>query len=79
MEHVEGIEAQAADYDGVLWISVDGSNGFATQPSLVKVNGTATTSYTFDTGSSWISMDTPASGSVIQIIVGDTSYKVVVP
>lgn len=77
-KHDDGVEASGSVSDGVIWMSVDGSNGFSARPSSVTVDGTAVTNYSYES-SGWISMTAPTSGAVIRIVVGDTTYKVIAP
>lgn len=63
--------------DGKLYISASSSAGFSESPSAVKVNGTNATFSCDEWG--WVSMDAPASGSVILLTVGGTNYKVTAP
>lgn len=76
-EHVDAVEAHGSVTNGTLWMAKDSSTGFSERPSSLKVDGVEKTDYSFNS-KGWISMTAPASGSVILITVGDTTYKVTV-
>lgn len=77
-EHVDATPANGSVDGGELWLTVDGSNGFSARPSSFKIDGTETTEYTYyDSG--WISMTAPTSGSVVQFVVENVTYRFVLP
>lgn len=62
--------------NGKVWIGIDATTGFSAEPTSVTVNGTETSSYTYNAG--WVSMATPDAGSVIVLLVDGTYYKVTI-
>lgn len=72
-------KAVYSEISGSYWISLDGSKGFAAAPTSLKINGTASTAYTFEK-SGWIKLNAkPAANAVIEFIVNGTTYKATVP
>lgn len=77
-KHINTTPANGSVSNGELWLTVDGTNGFSAQPSSFTVDGTETSDYTYYE-SGWISMVAPGSGSVVQLVVGNTTYEYVLP
>lgn len=77
-EHVDAIDAVGSLNAGVIWMSVDGTNGFPARPTSVTVDGSPVSNYTVSS-SNWVSMANPGAGKVILITVGDTIYRVIAP
>lgn len=77
-KHINTTPANGSVSNGELWLTVDGTNGFSAQPSSFTVDGTETADYTYYE-SGWISMVAPGSGSVVQLVVENTTYEYVLP
>lgn len=78
----EKVAAVYTELNGVSWLSLDGSKGFAAAPSSLTIEGdakTAGTDYSFEkTG--WIKLTAkPTAGDEILLIINGTTYKVTVP
>lgn len=78
----EKVAAVYTELNGVSWLSLDGSKGFAAAPSSLTIDGTAKTAgtdYSFEkTG--WIKLTTkPTAGDEILLIINGTTYKATVP
>ncbi|MEY8482215.1 hypothetical protein AALD74_10220 [Lachnospiraceae bacterium 48-21] len=75
------ISAQGSAGNGVVWMSLNDTDGFPGQPTSVTLNGTelGASGYTYYAENGWISLNSiPASGSVVLLTINGTVYKVVI-